>query len=76
MTPYDVIKSMIMQIKINLPKILIWPIRPYNVSLYQIVAWVNENNVKGQKSWRIFYYVIWKNGLLSILSPNNMAASI
>ena len=25
---YDVIKNMIMQIMINLPQILIWPIRP------------------------------------------------
>ena len=33
---YDVIKNMIMQIKINLPQILICLIRPYNVSLYLI----------------------------------------
>ena len=33
---------------------------------------INESRVTGQRSWRIFYYVIWENGLL----PTNMAASI
>ena len=33
---YDVIKNMTMPIMINFSQILIWPVRPYNVSLYQI----------------------------------------
>ena len=30
----------------------------------------------GQRSWRIFYYVIWENGLVGTLLPANMAAAI
>ena len=30
----------------------------------------------GQINLRIFYYVIWKNGLVGILLPTNMAAAI
>ena len=32
----DVIKNMTMPIMINFSQVLIWPVRPYNVSLYQI----------------------------------------
>ena len=33
LSEYDVIKSMIMKVMISLPQNLIWPIRPYNMSL-------------------------------------------
>ena len=33
---------MAMQIMINLPQIFIWPIRPYNVSLYQIWTYLDQ----------------------------------
>ena len=46
---YDVIKNMIMQIMINLPKILIWPIRPYNVSLYQILTYLDQQSYGPKK---------------------------
>ena len=39
---YDVIKNMTMQIMINLPQILLWPIRPYNVSLYQLWTYLDQ----------------------------------
>ena len=39
---YDVIKNMILKIIINLPKISIWPIGPYNVSLYQILTYLDQ----------------------------------
>ena len=35
-----------------------------------------ENRVICQRNWKIFYYVIWENGLVSILLPTNMAAAI
>ena len=37
---------------------------------------VNENRVTDQRSWRIFYYVIWENGLVGTLLSTNMAAVI
>ena len=40
------------------------------------VIWTNENRVIGQKSWLIFYYVIWENGLVGIHLHTNMAAEI
>ena len=40
------------------------------------VIWTNENRVMGKRSWRIFYYVIWENGLVGVLLPTNMAAAI
>ena len=40
------------------------------------VIWINENRVMGQRSSRIFCYVIWENGLVGILLPTNMAAAI
>ena len=63
---------------INFPKILKWPQRPYNVYLYTKfeVVWVDENRGMGQRSWRIFYHVIWENGLLGILLLANIAAAI
>ena len=39
---YDVIKNMVMQIRINLPEILIWPTRPYIVSLYQLSSYLDQ----------------------------------
>ena len=33
---YDVTKNIITQIATNLPKILIWPMKAYSVSMYQI----------------------------------------
>ena len=39
---YNVIKSMIMQIMTNLPQILVWPIRPQNVSLYRISSYLKQ----------------------------------
>ena len=67
---YDVIKDMIMQITINFPQILIWSIRPYNMSLTKFeVIWANENRVTGKKMLEIFYYGIWENGLVGFLLP-------
>ena len=33
------------------------------------VIWTNENRVTGKRSWRIFYYVIWENGLEAFSCP-------
>ena len=52
---YDVIKNMIMQIMINLPKIMKWIV---SLCTKFEVVWINENSVMKQKSWRIFYYII------------------
>ena len=40
------------------------------------VIWTTENRVMSLRSWRIFYYVIWENGLVGILLPTNKAAAI
>ena len=40
------------------------------------VICTNENRVRGKRSWRIFYYVILENGLVSVLLPTNMAAKL
>ena len=41
------------------------------------LIWINENRVTGQRSWRIFYNVVWENnGLVGTLLPTNMAAAI
>ena len=40
------------------------------------VIWRSEHSVMGQRSWRIFCYVIWENGLVGILLPTIMAAAI
>ena len=60
---YDVIKNMIMQIMINLLQILMWTIRPYDMSLYQIWSYLNERT----QSYRPiklenFCYIMWENG--------------
>ena len=39
----NVIKNMTTQIMINLPQILIWPVRPYNNSLYQIWSYFDQS---------------------------------
>ena len=39
---YDVIKNLIKQIIINLPQILIWPIRPCSLSLYHIWTYLDQ----------------------------------
>ena len=39
---YDVIKNMIMQIIMNLPQILVWDIKPYNVPLYDIYSYLDQ----------------------------------
>ena len=74
---YDIIKN-IMRIMIDSSQTSTWPIRPQNVCLYTKfeVIWTNENRVMGKRSWRIFYYVIWENGLVGVLLPTNMAAAI
>ena len=45
------------------------------VSKFEVI-WTNEKRLMGQRSWRSYYYVIWKNGLEGILLPANMAAAI
>ena len=63
---YEVIKNMILQIMINLPRF--WKgLLDYTTCLctkFEVV-WINENRVMGQRSWTIFYYVIWENKLLA-----------
>ena len=36
----------------------------------------NENRFMGHRSWRIFFYFIWENGLVGILLLTNLAAAI
>ena len=40
------------------------------------VIWTNENRAIGQRNWRIFNYVKWKNELVGILFPTNMAVAV
>ena len=40
------------------------------------VIWTIGNGVMGQRSWRIFYCVIWGNGQVGILLPTNMPTVI
>ena len=55
-------------------QILTWPIMPYSTK-FEII-WINENRVISQMIWRIFYYIIWENGLVGILLSTDMAAAI
>ena len=56
---YEVIKNMIQQIIINVPHNVVRPVRPYT-SLYakREVIWTIKNRVTGQKSWRVFCYIV------------------
>ena len=39
---YDVIKNMTMEVMINWPQILIWPVGPYHLSLYQMGSHLDQ----------------------------------
>ena len=74
---YDVIKNMTMPIMISFtPNFHITSKTIQHVSTKFKVTSANQNRVMGQIIWRIFYYVIWENGLVDILLPTNMAATI
>ena len=71
--PYDVTKNMIMQIIIDLLQILIGPVRPTACPCTKFeVNWTNEHRVMGKRSWIIFCYVIWENGLVGVLPPSTI----
>ena len=55
------------QIIINFSHNLVRPVRPYEKSLYLEVIWTTKNRIMGQKSQRVFCYVVCKNRLVCIL---------
>ena len=57
---YDVIKILSMQIVVNLLQMLIWPIRPYDMSLYQIWSYLDLwKQSYGQKKSDIFSVMLY-----------------
>ena len=70
-------QNMTIQIMINLHQILIW-LEDHTTCLctkFEVI-WTNQNRVIGRRSWRIFYYVIWENGLVGNLLLTIVAATI
>ena len=50
-------------------------IQPVFCTKFEVI-WIIENRFMGQRSWRVFCYVVWENGLVGILLSTNMAAAI
>ena len=57
-----------MQIIINLLQILIRP-TACPCTKFEVI-WTSEHRVMGKRSWIIFCYVIWENGLVGVLHIN------
>ena len=72
-----VIKNMILQIMIDLSQILVWSIRPQNVSLYQIWSHLDQRKQsykqKKLENFLLCYIGKWAGG---VLLPTNIAATI